>query len=97
PALTAADVSVSFSDGSAISQDAADFVIIGEDISKLVPIHEVSRACRRIIRQNLAFSTVYNLLSLPLALCGLITPLAAAVLMASSSIAVMLNAQRVRA
>ena len=97
PALTAADVSVSFSDGSAISQDAADFVIIGEDVSKLVPIHEVSRACRRIIRQNLAFSTVYNLLSLPLALCGLITPLAAAVLMASSSIAVMLNAQRVRA
>ncbi len=96
PALTAADVSVSFSDGSAISQDAADFIIIGESLAKLIPIFEVSRSCRRIIGQNLAFSTIYNLLSLPLALCGFITPFAAAILMASSSIAVMLNAQRIR-
>ena len=96
PALGAAHVSLSPSSATDAAQNAADVILLGESLLPLLRVIDVSRACRRLIAQNLAFAAVYNVLSLPLALAGMLTPLAAAILMSSSSLLVMANALRLR-
>ena len=54
----------------------------------------LARATRRIIRQNLTWALVYNLVALPLAAAGMIPPWAAAIGMSTSSLLVVLNALR---
>jgi Cu2+-exporting ATPase len=54
----------------------------------------IARRAQAIARQNIGFSVGYNVLAVPLAVAGLVTPLVAAAVMASSSIIVVLNALR---
>ncbi len=96
PALAAAHVSLSPSSATDAAQNAADVILLGESLLPLLRVIDVARSCRRLIAQNLAFAAVYNILSLPLALAGMLTPLAAAILMSSSSLLVMANALRLR-
>ncbi|MBT6097348.1 MAG: hypothetical protein HN582_10990 [Marinovum sp.] len=56
----------------------------------------LARKTRRLIFQNLTFATVYNVLTVPLALAGFLTPAIAALLMSSSSIIVLANGFRLR-
>jgi Cu2+-exporting ATPase len=57
---------------------------------------EMARHARALIAQNLGFSMIYNVVTIPLALFGVLTPAIAALLMSSSSLIVMLNALRLR-
>ncbi|MBW8881182.1 MAG: HAD-IC family P-type ATPase, partial [Asticcacaulis sp.] len=95
-ALTAATVSMSPSSGVDITQNAADFVYRGEDLAPVVTAIDVARRTSILVRQNFALSLAYNIVAIPLAVFGLATPLIAAVAMSGSSLAVMLNAPRLK-
>ncbi|MCH2165285.1 MAG: cation-translocating P-type ATPase [Marinovum sp.] len=95
-ALSAATVSMSFSEATQIAQSSADFVLLKPDLMLVVSAMKTARQARRLIHQNLWFSTLYNLLTVPLALVGYLSPMIAALLMSSSSILVLLNALRLR-
>jgi Cu2+-exporting ATPase len=96
-ALSAADVSVSFAGATDIAQSAADIVLTRPALSLVPKAVALSRNARKLIKQNLGFSTAYNLLSVPLALAGSLTPALAALLMSSSSLIVMANGLRLKA
>ncbi len=94
PVLAGADVSLAIGDGAALAQRAADLVLAGSALRTLPTTLAIARRTRRIIRQNLAWALGYNLLAIPLAANGNVTPWLAALGMALSSLAVTANALR---
>ena len=94
PVLAGADVSIAVADGAALAQRAADFVTTGGSLLRIPAAVALARRTRRIIRQNLGWAIAYNVLALPLAAAGLVTPWIAALGMAVSSLTVTLNALR---
>lgn len=93
-ALAEAHVSLSPGAGADIAQAAADMVLQGERLMPVVEALDVARGAAARIRENLAFSVLYNACAVPLAFLGLVTPLIAAIAMSGSSLIVTLNALR---
>jgi P-type Cu2+ transporter len=94
PALSAAHVSLSPSTAVDVSQTAADMVFQGLKLSPILEVLDVARRSGQLVRQNFAMTFLYNLVTIPLAVGGLVTPLIAAAAMSSSSLIVILNALR---
>lgn len=94
PALAAALVSMSPSTAQDISQNAADVVFQGDKLAPVADVLLAARHAKRLIRQNIIFSILYNALFLPAAVMGLVTPWLAAAAMSSSSIIVLANSFR---
>lgn len=94
PALAAAHVSASFAHGAPASQSAADIVLPFGDLAAVHHVWRAGRRAHRIILQNLGLAALYNIALIPVAVCGLVTPLGAALAMAASSLTVTLNALR---
>jgi Cu2+-exporting ATPase len=94
PTLSAASVSVALGSGSALAQASADLVALRGNLSTLPLAVDTARRATRIIRQNLAWATVYNVVALPVAALGLVPPWLAAIGMSASSLVVVLNALR---
>ena len=94
PVLAGADVSIAVSDGAALAQRAADLVMTGTSLARIPAAVALARRTRSVIRQNLAWALGYNVIALPLAAAGLVTPWIAALGMAASSLTVTLNALR---
>ena len=96
PALAAALVSASPASAADVSQTLADLVFQG---TKLAPVEIALRTAvraQRVMRENLALSIGYNVVMVPLAVAGLVTPWLAAAAMSSSSLLVMGNSLRLR-
>jgi len=99
PALAAADLGVAIGTGTQIAQDSADLVLLGENLEALPSALQLSKRAMLKIKQNLIWAFGYNLIALPIA-AGLLLPSSgvllspplAALLMALSSISVVLNA-----
>ena len=96
PALAAAYVSISPISAAHVAQAQADALFLGERLQPVADAVRISAKARRLMVQNLWFSAVYNLIAVPLAVLGLVTPLAAALAMSASSVIVTLNAFRAR-
>lgn len=94
PVLAGADVSVAMGEGAPLAQQAADLVATGPSLLRIADAVRVARLSRRLVKQNLAWSAGYNLLAVPLAAAGMVTPWIAALGMAVSSLVVTLNALR---
>ncbi len=93
-ALALAHVSASPATGTDIAQAASDLVMRGEGLTALPLAVRVARKAQRLAAQNIAFSLAYNIVAVPVAVLGFATPLIAALVMASSSMIVILNALR---
>ncbi|CAN4277842.1 heavy metal translocating P-type ATPase [Pseudoxanthomonas sp. LjRoot125] len=94
PVLAGADVSIAMGEGAPLAQQAADLVATGPSLLRIADAVRVARLARKLVKQNLAWSAGYNLLAVPLAAAGLVTPWIAALGMAVSSLAVTVNALR---
>ncbi|MBM3271492.1 MAG: cation-translocating P-type ATPase, partial [Candidatus Sericytochromatia bacterium] len=93
PALGAAAVGVAMSRGAAVARDAAGLVLTG-GIAAFPRALAAARRARRAVWQNLAVAALYNVVAVPGALLGLVSPLMAALLMPLSSLLVLGNALR---
>jgi Cu2+-exporting ATPase len=96
PALTQADVGVAMSRGTDVTMESAEAVLVRDDLRLLPELIRLSRMTYRIIRENLFWALVYNLVAVPLAVVGLLHPIVAAAAMAASSTFVVLNSLRIR-
>ncbi|MCF8473209.1 MAG: cadmium-translocating P-type ATPase [Emcibacter sp.] len=94
PALRAAYVSISPATAADVSQNAADFIFQSQDLDSIVRAYQISNASRKLVFVNFALAVIYNIIAVPFAAAGLLTPLIAAIAMSSSSILVTSNALR---
>lgn len=94
PALAAADISMAPASAADIGRTAAGFVFMNESLSAVAEALRIARNASRLVRQNFALAIGYNIIAVPLAVSGHVTPLVAAVAMSLSSVAVVANAMR---
>ncbi len=94
PALAQADVGIAMGEGTDLSITSAKVILLGDRLGLLLCALSLAKDAQRIIRQNLILSAVYNALTIPLAVAGLVTPLFAAIAMPLSSLAVIGNSLR---
>ena len=97
PVIARADVSFAMGEGAAITRSKADFILLSGRLSDVLTARSTARRALRIVRQNLGWAVAYNAVCVPLALLGLFPPWAAGLGMATSSLAVVLNALRMTA
>jgi Cu2+-exporting ATPase len=95
-ALAAAHVSISPASALDAARSASDMVLMGRSLAPISDAIRTAVSARRRIRENFSIATVYNVLAVPLAVVGLCSPLIAALAMSISSIAVGLNALRLK-
>ena len=96
PVLAQAQVSVAMGSGADLARQSADVVLLGERLAALILAVKLARRTLSIVRQNLLWSFAYNLLAIPLAMTGFVTPWMAGLGMSSSSLLVVLNALRLQ-
>jgi P-type E1-E2 ATPase len=94
PALAQADVSITVAGGTDIAGETSDLVLMHHDLMLISWFIHLSRRTRRVIYQNLGWAFAYNLLAMPLAASGLISPVIAAIAMSCSSLLVVGNSLR---
>lgn len=95
PSLAFADVSISFAKAADITQTIADIVIQGNKLTPILTTINLANKSIKLIKQNLLLALAYNLVAVPFAMAGSVTPLIAAIAMSSSSILVLLNSLRI--
>jgi heavy metal translocating P-type ATPase len=96
PALAQADISVTVAGGTAVAGETSDILLMRKDLNLIPWFIRQSKRTRRIIRQNLGWAFAYNLVAIPLAAFGVISPVIAAITMATSSLLVVGNSLRLK-
>jgi len=96
PALIQANVGIAIGSGTDVSIESADIVLMDDELDKIRQAAGLSRRTLKTIRQNIGISIIYNIIMVPLAVSGFITPLIAAISMPISSFLVIGNAARIR-
>jgi P-type Cu+ transporter len=96
PALARADVGIAMGTGTDVAIESADVTLVKGDLRGIVRARNLSEAMMRNIRQNLFFAFVYNVIGVPVAALGLLSPMFASAAMTFSSVTVIGNALRLR-
>ena len=95
-ALSNADVAIAMGTSADISMAVSDIVLLNSSLTSLKDAFEISNRTYKFIKQNLAISLVYNLITIPFAMFGYVIPLVAALSMSLSSLLVVLNSLRIK-
>lgn len=96
PALAKADIGFAIGSGTDIAVEAADIVLVRNDLNSLVQAINLSRKTLTNIKQNLFWALIFNCIGIPLAAAGLLNPMIAGTAMAFSSVTVVSNALRLK-
>ncbi|HHF3534165.1 TPA: heavy metal translocating P-type ATPase, partial [Haemophilus influenzae] len=96
PALASANVSFAMKSGSDIAEQTASATLMQHSVNQLVDALFIAIATLKNIKQNLFFALIYNILGIPLAAFGFLSPIIAGAAMALSSISVLMNALRLK-
>ena len=96
PVIAQADVSIALAGGSMLAQARADFIVLHSRLADVEFALAVAHRARRIVRQNLVWAFAYNIVIIPIAAFGFVSPAVAAAGMAASSLAVVANALRAK-
>jgi len=94
-ALSRADISIAMGNGSDISIEVSDVVILNDSLEGLLKSFYISKRTYKFIKQNLVISLIYNIITIPIALAGYVIPLFAALSMSLSSLLVVGNSMRI--
>jgi Cu2+-exporting ATPase len=94
PVLSVADASFAVTGATDLARSQADFVIVDDDLNKIVETLATARHCRQIVQQNLSWALGYNVCAMPLAAMGFVPPWMAAIGMSLSSLLVVANSLR---
>jgi len=95
-ALARSDIAIAMGSGADIAVEVSDVVLLHDTMSSLASAIRLSRMTFKNIKQNLALSLLYNLITIPLAVAGYVIPLVAALSMSLSSLVVVANAMRIK-
>ncbi len=96
PALIQSNVGIAIGNGTDVAIESADVVLINGDLSGVLKSIKLSKRTIAIIKQNLFWAFVYNVIGIPLAAMGLLNPMFAALAMSLSSVSVISNSLRLK-
>lgn len=96
PVLAGAPVSIAMGSGTQMARASGDIILLSENLMEIAHAHRMSRFTMSIIRQNFLWALAYNLVAVPVAVAGYLSPWLAALGMSVSSLIVVLNALRLR-
>jgi P-type Cu+ transporter len=91
PALEKADIGISMSNATQIAINSAGIILLNGQLEKLIQAHQLSKLTLKTIRQNLFWAFIYNIIAIPIAAVGLLSPMIAALSMAFSDVFVIGN------
>ncbi len=96
PSLAGAYVSMAPGNAIDLTRNAADIVFMGDRFKPVLDAIHIARASQKLVLQNFMIAVIYNLLAVPIAVMGYVTPFVAAVAMSGSSIVVIANSFRLK-
>lgn len=96
PSLAGAYVSIAPGNAIDLTRNAADIVFMGDRFQPVLDAIRIARASQKLVLQNFMIAVVYNLIAIPVAVMGFVTPFVAAVAMSGSSLIVIANSFRLK-